>query len=46
MISTCIFKATWEEAQKACREIGTALLAVEYDEKDSCISKMAKGWIA
>jgi Lectin C-type domain len=36
-------KATWEEAQKACHDIGTKLLAVEYDEKDTCVANLAKG---
>jgi hypothetical protein len=35
-------KLTWEEAQKACRAIGTDALAVGYDDKQSCIAKLIK----
>jgi hypothetical protein len=27
---------------QVCRSIGTDLLAVEYDDKDTCIAKLAK----
>jgi hypothetical protein len=27
---------------RVCRSIGTDLLAVEYDDKDACIAKMAR----
>jgi hypothetical protein len=33
-------QATWEDAQRACKEIDNTLLAVEYDEKDRCMSQL------
>jgi Lectin C-type domain len=36
------FQNTWAGAMQVCRSIGTDLLAVEYDDKDMCIAKMAK----
>jgi len=36
------FKASWEKSLQACYEIGTNLLAVEYDEKDFCIASLAQ----
>ena len=50
VVPTCNYKygdivfinqATWEEAQRACRAIGTDLVSVEYAEKDRCITKLA-----
>jgi Lectin C-type domain len=36
------FQNTWAGAMRVCRSIGTDLLAVEYDDKDSCIAKLTK----
>jgi hypothetical protein len=35
-------KNTWEGAFRVCRSIGMEMLAVEYDDKDGCIAKLAK----
>jgi hypothetical protein len=32
---------TWEGAVRTCRAIGMEVLAVEYDDKDGCIAKLA-----
>lgn len=38
----CIFlQNTWAGAMRVCRSIGMELLAVEYDDKDLCIAKLA-----
>jgi hypothetical protein len=36
-------QATWHEAQRTCKAIGTSLVAIEYDEKDSCIARLTRG---
>jgi hypothetical protein len=41
--STFKKQATWEDAQKACRAIGADLLAVEFADKDRCVTKLATG---
>jgi hypothetical protein len=34
------FQQNWTSALRNCTAIGTTLLAVEYDDKDACLSKL------
>jgi hypothetical protein len=40
-ISYLFIQKTWEGAVRTCRAIGMEVLAVEYDDKDGCIAKLA-----
>ena len=42
ILASFTFQNTWAGAMRVCRSIGTELLAVEYDDKDTCIAKLAK----
>jgi len=40
MFNLISLKGTFEEAQKLCSSISIRSLSVEYDDKDSCVSKL------